>query len=101
MKDAEEGDCGLLVAGGHGAPFLDSGPETLDEVAVVVDPVLAGDGGLVAPDGDGEAGAEVPDVLAKRMGGVTAIGHDPLGHAGQAIEQGDGLGQFVGHCHVV
>ena len=46
-EDSHEADGGLLVAGGDDAPFLESGPEVLDRIAVVVDLIRAGDGGLV------------------------------------------------------
>src|ERR671916_1850860 len=42
-EHAHEGARGLLVAGGDGAPLFEPCPETLDPIAVVVDPGWAGD----------------------------------------------------------
>src|SRR5215208_3070820 len=47
-EHAHEGAGGLLVAGGDGAPLLESGPEALDEVPVAVDVVGAGHRRFVA-----------------------------------------------------
>src|SRR5690348_5548740 len=62
-EDAHEGAGGLLVAGGDGAPLLEPGPEALDQVAVVVDVVGAGDRFLVALGRDRGPRAHVPDML--------------------------------------
>ena len=59
---------GLLVAGGDGPPLLEPGPEPLDQVAVVVDPLRAGDGRLVALRRDRGPCAHAPDVLAEARG---------------------------------
>ena len=48
VEDAHEGRGGLLVAGGHGTPLLQPGPQPLDDIAVVVNPVRAGHRCLVA-----------------------------------------------------
>ena len=42
-EDVHEGVGGFLVACSDGAPFLEPRPEAFDLVAVVVDPVWAGD----------------------------------------------------------
>src|SRR3712207_2092989 len=78
-EHAHEGARGLLVAGGDGAPLFEPCPETLDPIAVVVDPGWAGDGRLVALGRDRGAGAEAPDEVAEGMAGVAAVGHDPGG----------------------
>ncbi|SFT28118.1 hypothetical protein SAMN04487845_14328 [Methylobacterium sp. yr668] len=44
-EDAYEAGGGFLVTGCDGSPFLKPGPEALDLIAVVVDPVRTGDGG--------------------------------------------------------
>ncbi len=94
-EDAEERAGGLFIAGGYGAPLLQSRPETLDAVAVVVDRLRAGDRSLVAAGRDGRTHAEAPGVLAEGMAAVAAVGHHPHRHAGQAREQRHGVGQFV------
>ena len=75
-EHADEADGGLLVSGRDGAPFLKPGPEALDLVAVVVDPVRAGDGGLVALGRDRWPCAHVPDVLTDGVAGVVATADD-------------------------
>src|SRR5215208_462929 len=94
-EHAHEGAGGLLVAGGDGAPLLESGPEALDEVPVAVDVVGAGYRRFVALGRDRGPRAQVPDMLPKGVAGVAAVAHDPLGHPGQAVEQRHGVRQFM------
>src|SRR5215213_8423839 len=56
-----EGARRFLVAGGDSAPLFEPRPETLDPIAVVVDPWGTGDVGFVALGRDRRAGAKVPD----------------------------------------
>ncbi len=83
---------GLLVACGDGAPLLELGPEALDLVAVVVDPVRAGDGCFVALRRDRGPRARVPDVLTKGVAGVAPVPDDPLGHTRKLVEQRNRMG---------
>ncbi len=55
-------------------------------VPVVVDPIWAGDGRLVALGGDRRAGTALPDALAEGMAGIAPVAHHPLRHARQAVE---------------
>ncbi len=96
VEDAHEADGGLLVAGGDGAPLLEPGPEALDLVAVVVDPIRAGHGRFVALRRDCRPSAHVPDVFAKDVAGIAAVSHDPFGHPRQLIEQGNSVREFIG-----
>ena len=82
----------VFVADGDGAPFLEPGPEALDLVPVVVDPVRAGDGRLVALGRDRGPRTYVPDVLTKSVAGVAPVPDDPIGHAGQVTEQWNRMG---------
>src|SRR3982751_1775389 len=85
-EHAHEAAGRLLVACRDRAPLLEPGPETLDAVAVDVDPGRARDGRFIAL-GRGprhclgrearRARAELPDVVAECLTGVAAIGHDP------------------------
>ena len=72
-EDAEEGVRGLFVACGNGTPLLEPCPEVLDEVAVVVDPLRAGDGRVGTPGRDGGPCAQVPDALAKGQTAITSF----------------------------
>ncbi len=94
-EHAHEGIGGLLVARGHRTPLFEPGPKPLDLVAVGVDPVWAGHGRLVLLGRDRGPGAQVPDVLAKAMAAVAAVGDDPAGHAWQLVEQRHGMRQLV------
>src|SRR3954452_9842171 len=76
-------------------PFFQPSPEPLDLIAVVVDPVWAGDGGLVALWRDRRPRTQAPDVLAKSVTGIASVGHHPLRHARQTVEQRNGMGQFM------
>jgi hypothetical protein len=80
-KHTHEGACGLLIAGCNSPPLFEPGPEALDDIAVVVDPVGAGDRCLMALRRDRRSGSHAPDVLAEAVAGVAAIGHHPGGHA--------------------
>ena len=95
-EDAYEADGGLLVAGGDGAPLFEPGPEALDLIAVVVDPIRAGHGRFVALRRDRRPSAHTPDVLAKDVAGVAAVPHDPFGHPRQLVEQGNSVREFMG-----
>lgn len=46
--DAHEADGGFLIAGSDSAPLPEPDPEPLDLISVVVDPMRASDGRLVA-----------------------------------------------------
>lgn len=95
-KNAHEAGGGLPVSGGDGAPLIEPGPEALDLIAVVVDPVRAGDGRLVALRRDRGSRAHIPDVLTKGVAGVATAPDDPLGHARKLVEQRNRMGQFMG-----
>lgn len=86
-ENSHEGDGGFLAAGGDGAPFLQSSPQALGEVAVVADPGRAGGRRLIAPGRDSRAGAEVAHLPAEGIGGVAAVGNDPGGDGGQGLQQ--------------
>src|SRR5215211_145443 len=73
----------FLVAGGDSAPLFEPRPETLDPIAVVVDPWGTGDVGFVALGRDRRAGAKVPDEVTEGVAGIAAIGHDPGGDEGE------------------
>src|SRR4051812_5411563 len=79
----------------NGTPFFQPSPEPLDLVAVVVDPVWAGDGGLVALWRDRRPRTQAPDLLAKGVTAIASVGHHPLRHARQTVEQRNGMGQLV------
>ena len=64
-------------------------------MAVVVDPLWAGDGRVGTPGWDGGTRAQVPDALAKGIGGEAAVPDNPPGHVGQTAEQPRGKRQFV------
>src|SRR3954468_14291715 len=83
-ENAEERTRGLFVACGDGAPFFQPCPEVLDEMAVVVDPLRAGNGRVGTPGRDGRPCAQVPDALAKGIGGEAAVPDNPPGHATRA-----------------
>ncbi len=87
---------GLLVACGDRSPLFQPCPETLDHVAVVVDPVRAGNGCLIALGGDRWACAALPDVLPEGMAGVASISNHLLRHARQAVEEGNSMREFMG-----
>src|SRR4051812_41675012 len=84
-----------LIAGCDGPPFPEARPQTLDAVAIVVDPARAGDGRLVALGRDRRPCALVPDELAERVRGIALVADDPAGHVGQAIDQIRGRGKFM------
>src|SRR3954453_15135132 len=95
-EDTHEGAGRLLIAGGNGAPLFQPRPEPLDVVAIGVDPLRAGDLFLVALGGDRRASAQAPDVLAKGVTAQASISHHPLRHTGQAVEERDGMREFMG-----
>src|SRR3954452_24337606 len=94
-KDAEERPRGLFVACGDGAPLFQPCPEVLDEMAIVVDPLRAGDGRVATFGWDGGTRAQVPDTLAKGIGGEAPIADNPSGHVRQTAEQPRGKRQFM------
>ena len=65
-------------------------------VAVDVDPVRAGHRRLVSLRRDRGLGAQVADVAAKGVAGVSLIGDDPPWHSGQPVKQRHRVGQLVG-----
>src|SRR6185369_14781558 len=67
----------------------------LDEMAVVVDPLRAGNGRVGTPGRDGGTRAQVPDALAKGIGGEAAVPDNPPGHVRQTAEQTRGKRQFM------
>ena len=86
---------GLFVAYSDGTPFFEPRPEVLDEVAVGADPLRAGDGRVGTPGRDGGTRAQVPDALAKGIGGEAPVTDDPSGHIRQAAKQPRGKRQFM------
>src|SRR5215204_1278538 len=74
---AHEGRGRLLVAGRNSPPLLQPGPEPLDNIAIVVDPVRTGERCFIGLGRDRRSGSQAPDVLTKGMAGVAAIRHDP------------------------
>ncbi|MDR7039986.1 hypothetical protein J2X36_004764 [Methylobacterium sp. BE186] len=69
--------------------------DSFDPVAVGVDPIRAGDRGIVPLRRDRRPGAHAPDVLAETLAGVASVAHHPLGHARQLTEQRDSLRQLM------
>src|SRR3954454_11665884 len=94
-EDAHEGAGRLLIAGGNGAPLFQPRPEPLHVVAIVVDPLRAGDLVLVALGRDRRSRAQAPDVLAKGVAGMTPVRHHPFRHPRQALQERDRMGQFM------
>jgi hypothetical protein len=64
-------------------------------VAVGIDPLRAGEGRVGALGRDGGTCAQVPDALAKGIGGEAAIPDNPSGHVRQTAEQPRGKRQFM------
>src|SRR3954447_26707108 len=64
-------------------------------MAVVVDPLRAGDGRVGTPGRDGGPCAQVPDALAKGIGGKAPITDNSPGHVRQTAEQPRGKRQFM------
>ena len=64
-------------------------------MAVVVDPLRAGDGRVGTPGRDGGPCAQVPDALAKGIAGKAAVPDNPPGHVRQTAEQPRGKRQFM------
>src|SRR3954466_1508727 len=92
----DEGAGGLLVAGGHGSPLFQPRPETLDPIAVALDPWWTGDVGVVALGRDRGTGAKVADEVAEGMAGVPAVGPDPAGDDREEGQEQRGQRQAVG-----
>ncbi len=95
VEDVHERRGDPLIVCHDGSPLLEPGPEPLHLVPVVVDPVWAGDGCLVALGGDRWAGTARPDALAQGTAGIAPDAHHPLRHARQAVEERDGMGKFL------
>jgi hypothetical protein len=64
-------------------------------VVVGVDPLRAGGGRVGALGWDGGTGAQVPDALAKGIGGEAAVTDNPARHVRQTVKQPRGKGQFI------
>src|SRR4051812_12841346 len=94
-EHAHEAAGRLLVAGRNRTPLLEPGPETLDAVAVHVDPGRARDGRLIALGRDRWTRAELPDEVAECLTGVAAIGHNPGRDEGEKRQEQWGQRQFV------
>jgi len=95
-EHAHEGALGFLIARCNRPPFFYTGPEALDEVAVLVDPGRTRHRCLVAPGRDGRTRAEAPDQHAEGMRGIAAIGHDPQHHGGEKAQQNRRHRQLMG-----
>ena len=64
-------------------------------MAVVVDPLRAGNGCVGTPGRDGGTRAQVPDTLAKGIGSEAPIADNPPGHVRQTAEQSRRKGQLM------
>jgi hypothetical protein len=64
-------------------------------MAVGVDPLRAGDRRIGTFGRDGGPCAQVPDALAKGIGGEAPVADNPSGHVRQTVEQPRGKGQFM------
>ena len=64
-------------------------------MAIVVDPLRAGDGRVATLGRDGGMCAQVPDTLAKGIGSEAPVTNNPPGHIGQTAEQPRGKRQFM------
>src|SRR5215212_6299163 len=64
-------------------------------VAMIVDPVRTGHRGFVLPGRDCRTRAQGPDVLAEGVAAQASVRHHPLRHPGQALQERDGLRQFM------
>jgi hypothetical protein len=67
---SHEGLASLLVACGNSAPLLEPGPETLDDIAIGVNPLRTGDRRLIGFGRDCGLCTDAPDVLAKAPAGM-------------------------------
>src|SRR3954449_12650945 len=72
-EHAHEAAGRLLVACRDRTPLLEPGPETLDAVAVHVDPGRARDGRLIALGRDRRTCGKAPDEVTEGLTGVAAI----------------------------
>jgi hypothetical protein len=70
-KYAEEGSGGLLVARCNRSPLFEPGPEPLDDIAVVVDPVWTGHAAR-----DLQLRTDAPDVFAEAVTSIALISHN-------------------------
>src|SRR5512133_922208 len=64
-------------------------------IAIVINPVRASDWRLVVFGRNSRTCAALPDVLAEGVTAKAAITHHPLRHPGQALQERDGMGQFM------
>src|SRR5215210_8012319 len=64
-------------------------------MAVVVDPLRAGDGRVGTSGRDGGTRAQIPDTLAKGIGGEAPVTDNPSGHIRQTAEQSRRKGQLM------
>lgn len=85
-------DDGLLVACSDGAPLLEASPVPINKVAIVVGPIPASELLLVALGRDRRPCAARPDVVAKAVAGIATVIRHPLGHAGQPVDERNGVG---------
>jgi hypothetical protein len=79
-EHAHEGSGYLLVAGHNNSPLLQSRPEPLGDIVIVVDPVRARDQRLVPPRRRLSVARYASDVLEEAVTGIATIGHNPAGH---------------------
>src|SRR4051794_39406140 len=82
-------------AGCNRAPLFQPRPEPLHVVAIVVDPLRTGHRGFVLLGRDRRTRTQVPDVLAEGVTAQASVRHHPLRHAGQALQEWDGLRQLM------
>jgi hypothetical protein len=94
-EDAHEGACGLFVPCNDGTPLLQPRPQSLDPIAICVDPGRARRLLLVPSGRDHRTCPQVPDGLAKRVAAAATVGDHPPRRPGQLAQQRDGLGQFM------
>ena len=76
-------------------PLLEPRPEPLHVVAVSLDPLRTGHWGFVLFGRDRRTGATLPDVLAEGVTAEPPVSHHPLGHPWQALQERDGLREFM------
>jgi len=78
---------GFLLSSSDSPPFLQTRPESLDDVAVVVDPFRASDSRFSAPGWDRRLCIHIEDVLAEAVAEVAAVAHHPERHTWKSVEQ--------------
>ena len=94
-EDAHEGTCGLFVPCNDSTPLLQPHPQSLDPMAICVDPGRARQFLLVPRGRDHRTCPQVPDGLAKRVAAAATVGDHPPWRPGQLAQQRDGLGQLM------